>query len=879
MLDITLFFFNLLGVLIASALLREIWVYWRFPLALPLTLYIALVLGISIMNLMYLTPVFDGVRVHYENIGFSMSFFFTITWFWGTYEYIMRQKLDWRLLLLLGIEPCVMLVAYWTNNWSVLPAGADTGGLSEFTFVRLFHISYSQLLFTLSYIWIARHVYRQTQRLGLTLLVTGTIMLPIVLFWLYIAEIIPLRSGSALSLLIFVPIVLRFHLLDIVPVARDKLADYISDGFAVLNPYGQIIDINPPAAQLLGITTAQQRALPQPIPLPPALQRGFDFANPQQQRNELTLKDTEQSLNYVDAQLSPLHNQAQNIVGHVLLLHDINLRKQAEQEREQHIQQLEHSRQKLQELDRLKSDFFANISHEFRTPLTLSLGVIQDLKEGLHGALPDDIQAPLQQAHHHNQHLLELINQIMDLSRLEAGGVQQFTEHVDLVSYIPQVLSVFAAAAARNAIHLQFQTELQQAYVCTEADALEKILNNLISNALKNTVADDRIDISLRACGDNWQLTVCDSGAGIPPQFLPHVFERFARSAHQPDQWSTSTGIGLALVKQLVLSHGGQIEAQSTLGEGSCFSFSLPQTSADKPPMIAAATFDQHTVRPYAATSTPPITDTAATAPVDVPINSDTVTADSAQAVVLLIEDHAEVRDYIHFHLADQYQLLHADDGLQGLSLAQQQIPDCIVSDVMMPKMDGYKLCQYLKNDPTTCHIPIILLTAKATVTDKLHGLSVQADDYLTKPFNRQELQARIANLLTQRLQLREYYSRLLSSTATNTDGSLDEQFLQHIRQVMTQLLSQSDLQIQTIAASLDISERQLQRKLKALTGQSPQQLLLEQRLQYASQLLTTTNLSITAISHQSGFASHSYFSRKFKSMFQQTPSNYRQTH
>jgi signal transduction histidine kinase/CheY-like chemotaxis protein len=538
-------------------------------------------------------------------------------------------------------------------------------------------------------------------------------------------------------------------------------------------------------------------------------------------------------------------------------------RSQAELEQKQAQIALENSRllaAKLQELDQLKSRFFANISHEFRTPLTVILAPLEQWLASRE--LPAVPWATLESIRQNAHRLLDLINQLLDLSRLEAGLMALRPQAGDLAALARVQVSQYQALAESQQIALVFEADCPTLPYQLDRDALAKILANLIGNALKFTPAGGHVWVRLQAPATGPVLSVADDGPGIAPEALPKVFDRFyqVNDAHQLAQ--AGSGIGLALAKELAQLMGGQLTVSSQLGQGSCFTLHLPAAPAPasrpSPPNLAP---DQH-VEPIVA----PLP--LAVAPGAEP--------SAGLPLVLVVEDHADLRHYLASELGQHYQVLTAPDGQAGLTLAQAKIPDLVLSDLMMPQMDGLQLCQQLKTDERTSHIPVLLLTARASLDSKLEGLGHGADDYLVKPFHPSELLARVANLLAQRLRLREHYRRDVSLLAPAAKlPSLEAQFLQKLHDKIEAMMDDADLGVEHLCDAVSLSRSQLHRKLQAITGQSATEFIRSARLRRAAHLLAQKQGNVSEIAYSVGFDNLSYFSRSFKEQYGVPPSEY----
>ncbi len=509
---------------------------------------------------------------------------------------------------------------------------------------------------------------------------------------------------------------------------------------------------------------------------------------------------------------------------------------------------------RLRELDQVKTNLYTNITHEFRTPLTVILGITRQIrKEVKKTTLPK-----LQLIQRNSQQLFELINQMLDLSKLESGYMRLNLIQGDIVAYINYLVGSFTSYAEQREIDLLFSSDLKGLSMDFDPKVIQQVLSNLLSNALKFTPAGGEIAVELSVKDDHFQLQVRDTGEGIEEEQLMHIFDRF----HQVDTSTTKihegTGIGLALVKEWVDHMKGRISVQSESGLGSTFLLELPITNTaafTKTPIQGPVEIaEEQTQKPSSDIN-----------PLNLPL-------------VLLIEDNADVAQYLRLALEHRYQCIHAMDGQEGVDMAWAQIPDLIISDVMMPKMDGYEVCRLLKNDERTNHIPIILLTAKVDFEDRIEGLTQGADAYLAKPFAEEELLIRMDNLLDLRKQLQNKYSQTLLSDASSVakQEQIQDPFLAKLEETILVHLEKENFGSEELAKSLFLSRSQLHRKIKALTGKSTSIYLRMIRLREAQKLLSNTSLSISEISYKVGFKSPVYFTQIYKETFGVPPSERR---
>jgi signal transduction histidine kinase/DNA-binding response OmpR family regulator len=523
----------------------------------------------------------------------------------------------------------------------------------------------------------------------------------------------------------------------------------------------------------------------------------------------------------------------------------------------------ERERVKLKELDRFKSRFFANISHEFRTPLTLILGPVQNLISSLSREAD---RRQLKMVERNAKRLLRLINQILDLSKLEAGKLELVPEEFDYIHISKAMLYSFQSAAREKKLSLIFESDYEHLPVVMDQDKIEQVLINLLSNALKYSSAGGKIVLKVlvekKRSASFVVTTVEDTGLGIDQEQLPHVFKRFYQADHKGfATQQSSTGIGLALTRELVELHGGAIGVNSQTGKGTTFTFSLPLRTVDE--QIFSEKTRKKGSASYEPISEEPLSKLGA---------GKTSTSKNAP-ILQIIEDNIEIRLYLRSCLEQEYQLLEASDGQKGIDMALQQIPDLIITDVMMPEKDGFEVTEAIKSNEKTSHIPIIILTGKSSRESKITGLQTSADDYLTKPFDAEELRLRIRNLLSNREKWVARFKKSLQPGITHLDvPSQEEAFIKKAVEVVEANLSNEDFSVEKMGRALLLDRTQLFRKLKAITGQSPSQFIRSIRLKHAYQLLSRRTATVGEIAFSVGFSSTTYFNRCFKDEYGLTP-------
>ena len=542
---------------------------------------------------------------------------------------------------------------------------------------------------------------------------------------------------------------------------------------------------------------------------------------------------------------------------------------------------------RLQEIDTLKTTFFTNISHELRTPLTLVASPIQDLI----AKYPTEALLPIM--HRNAQRLLTLINQLLDISKLEAGQMKVEVSEGNISKYLKTLTSSFISLAESKQIDFQFIQNQNDVVAYFDKDKLDKIITNLLSNAFKFTPEGGKVIVKVEysptpalprwegvtlapsqrgRVGVGWggvQIEVSDTGLGIEEAHLAQIFDRFYQIDGKQNRNYEGTGIGLALVKELMDVLKGNITVNSEKNVGTTFKLNLP---------IDYDTWKENTAPPAprrgATNSSPTGEFTKGELAKTPPLWAGGLLPDNAN-ILLVVDDNADIRAYVRSIFEDSYQIIEAINGKDGIQKAQETVPNLIISDLMMPEMDGFAFCKYLKTNETTSHIPIVMLTAKANVESRIEGLELGADDYLIKPFNTQEIRVRVKNLLEKQENLRHYFTKnnLEITTESAEINPLEVAFFKKAKAVLEDHLSDSTYDVEQFGQDMNMSGSQLRRKLKALTDQTTVEFIRNFRLERASQLLVNKNVSEVAFGV--GFESLSYFTKSFQEKFGVSPSEY----
>lgn len=514
----------------------------------------------------------------------------------------------------------------------------------------------------------------------------------------------------------------------------------------------------------------------------------------------------------------------------------------------------------MRHMETVRSKFFTNITHEFRTPLTVILGLANQLSEKT--GTDQESSASLQTIIRQGDHLLSLVNQLLNISKVRSSIEEPNWRTGDIVAFIGMIVENFQVFAQQKHLNLIFvpqQTFLQADFV---PEYFQKVMHNLLSNALKYTPKGGHVYITTTVENNNLVIQIADSGKGIDKQDLPHIFETFYQGNNSC--MDMGTGVGLSLAKQMVETMGGQITVKSAVGKGTVFFVTLPLKHG-------ASQWEEWIPDEPEKNLTPSV-------PIPEPVSPETEPSGTDPITILLVEDNQDVAFYIGGLLKERYRLLYARDGKEGLEKAAEYMPDLILTDLMMPGMDGFELCREIRGSIVLNHIPIIIITAKSEDVDKVQGLEAGADAYLLKPFNTDELHVRVAKLLEQRRVLREKYSRALRNNCPESVKLLpaDQAFMDRLTDIVYSQLSDTALNSDKIAEKMCMSKSQLNRKVRVITGSNTTTYILHVRMEKAKRMLSSNDLPIGDIAMQCGFEDAGYFGRVFKQTFGMTPSQYR---
>jgi signal transduction histidine kinase/DNA-binding response OmpR family regulator len=542
-----------------------------------------------------------------------------------------------------------------------------------------------------------------------------------------------------------------------------------------------------------------------------------------------------------------------------------------------------------EETEKIKSTFFANISHEFRTPLTLILGPAEKISSDT----SDDVKKDANIIKRNSRRLLQLINQLLDLSKLESGKLKLEVSKGNIVSFVKGVALSFESLAESKDIILKLLPEKEFIELYFDKEKMMQILTNILSNAFKFTPKEGKITVSVKTNppsfppllkgelnGGSVEIKIRDTGIGISHEEIPKLFDRFYQVDSSHTREYEGTGIGLALTKELVELHHGGIKVESEKGSFTEFTLEFPlgrdhlkdEEIVEEKETKVILSETKNLIVPEQENNKveADLVDSSSKTPQnDIEMKED-------KTIILIVEDNYDMRQYIRESLDGNYLIEEAVNGEQGVRKAEKIIPDLIVSDMMMPKMDGNELVKILKNDEKTSHIPIILLTAKAGQENKLEGLETGADDYLTKPFDIKELQVRIKNLIDIRKKLQEKFSKIGSRTSEINEkklNSIDEKFMLRVGEVIEKHISEEEFDTEEFSKEIAMSRSHLHKKLKALTGKSASLYVRSVKMIKAKKMIEEQTGNISEIAYSLGFSSPAYFTRCFKEEFGYPPS------
>ncbi len=544
-----------------------------------------------------------------------------------------------------------------------------------------------------------------------------------------------------------------------------------------------------------------------------------------------------------------------------------------------YIYRLRHEVTIEQQISNIKLRFFTDISHELRTPLTLITTPVAEVLEN--EPLTPSAREQLTLVRKNTERMLRLINQILDFRKIQNKKMKILAEETELVGFLRKISESFNLIAREKSIDYSFETNVDEQYIWIDRDKIEKIMFNLLSNAFKYTLTGKSIRVYLEVKNKEVSISVEDEGIGIAPEKLDSLFKRFETLAKY-NIMQPSSGIGLSLVKELVELHHGSIDVKSQQEKGSTFSVTLPldRKALENDAQIEFILTDSQGEKEIIA----PLSETE---PGSSFLEQEEEEASEDKQSILIVEDNVELKKLLRAILGKKYHIIEASNGKEGLEKASETLPDMVISDVMMPVMDGLEMIRTIKEDKEICHIPIIILSAKSSLDDRIEGLEQGIDDYITKPFSSSYLKAKVASLFAQRKQLQELFMNKLTSNGMSEADLLepskpqimphDELFIKQVMEYMEEQMDNPELVIDDFANKLSLSRSLFYRKLKAITGFSPVDFIKEIRFKRAAQLIENGNFNFSQIAYMTGFSDPKYFSKSFKKHTGFSPKEYKE--
>ncbi|WP_134149918.1 hybrid sensor histidine kinase/response regulator transcription factor [Flavobacterium sp. 270] len=541
----------------------------------------------------------------------------------------------------------------------------------------------------------------------------------------------------------------------------------------------------------------------------------------------------------------------------------------------------------LEKLNNKKLQFFTNISHEFRTPLTLIINPLEDILRSK--KISPEIHNKLKIVHKSSDRLSRLINELMDFNKLEFNKISLQAKKIEVIAFTQGIIGYFDEEAAARNITVNFESPLDELEDWLDPKMLEKVLFNIISNAFKFTPDNGAITIAVdKSAADNellingnkvpsFSITITDTGSGIRKKDLNRIFDRFYQVNNVNKDYYGSTGIGLEVVKEFIELHKGKIDVESEVGQGTQFKITFPlgKSFYKKSEIINEVFKIEKTKNNFLFDSA----DTQLEEDDFADQITESLVVETAKSyTVLIVEDNPELRNYLKQELSKSYKVIVAENGQKGYDLAVQKLPDLIITDVIMPVMDGLQLCKNIKGDLKTSHIPLLMLSAKAMVKDRLEGIDSGADIYLSKPFELDILKSSLAQLITSRQIMFKKFYRGITKLGKEKTTSLDNDFIQKILHFINENISEPELTVELLSSKIFLSRSQLYRKIKTLTGVSVNEFIRNVRLERAKQLIEQGNNNINEISYKVGFTSPSYFAKCYKIKYGHLPTQEKRT-
>lgn len=855
----------LLNFLLVIATVTHIPLAWRrrnIPGATPILICLCWTSVVAATNVFDIFTDFQVDRIFKEKLLIFITIFSMISWAWMITEVLLQKKLRWYIWLLL--EPVIIGILLFTNSYhhlfyhnvDISTIGSPPIITFDYGIARIIHVIFIAIVWIGTAIWgIFQHFKKPKVPTFWVVIMIGMVIFGVIDRIIVAQGYIHFRNAFVFGFLAVWAI--RFYrLLDILPIARKQIVDNLESGIAIINSDNLIVDTNDNFEKLLHTTVPSKAPY---MSLSTLLdQSDIDSLNNDSftHRGMITTED-DRSLAF-----SILSIEDKGLrEGKTMVVRDVTEQAKLAKQKEYYTEQLEISKEQLEQLNQMKSNFFSNITHEFRTPLTLITEPARLLLKHPDRSIHPNALLVKKNA----DRLLHLVNQLLSLTKIDGGKMDVAMQHGDLTSVIKNEYQKFLPAAEDRKMTMRLQVERNFPLIQFDQSKMESIISNLLSNALKYS-EEGMIEMTLSIDSDDaqsYKITVTDQGHGISKENQEHIFDRFYQVETQNTRRGPGSGIGLALTKQLVELLEGSIVVESQVGVGTTFTIKLPlHTDLSKAvvqqPTQSESNFDYPSLDDSRSDESIP--------DIQSPQKED-------RRIALIVEDNTELRRFIKSGLVDIYQVLEAANGSDGLNQAKQLLPDIIISDVMMPEMDGLSMLQELRSEEQTAHIPVVLLTSKSSVEDQLKGLTYGADDYLTKPFRMDELLLRCQNIIDNRIRAIQQYVANYDPLATKKPMKPEvDQFIKKFLQVIESELANETISIDDYADHMNMSRIHLYRKIKTLTDQSPSVFIREYKLERAMAMLRAQEGTILEIANQLGFVNVKYFATAFKKKFGLSP-------
>ena len=847
------FLLNVFVIITAVIQLPNAWKRRDLPAVWPLLIlifFIGINSFIHAINFLF-DYQFDAILI--EKLLTSISIVTMVAWVWTMVEFVLQKHFKQRSIFI--IYPLILLFFLLTNDYhslfyteaSELTKNGIPRGVFNFGPIRKIHALNMSIIWVGTTIWgINRYFKNPKGSNSWVFIILSFAIIGSIERAMYISGHFPFTFSPVLSILIAIAGIRHYRLLDLLPLARKQVVETLGDGIAIINQNKEIVDFNQSFRELLEMDLAVVEPFTSIGDLPLGFNNVIDKTE-SKAKNKRIVNLGDKS---IECTFQPLFDKDRP-VGHTIVIRNVTEEANLIKQKEFYTQQLEKSKTELEQLDKMKSNFFSNITHEFRTPLTLIAEPARQLT--VH---PDSkVRSNAKLISNNSRRLLDLVNQLLSLTKLDSGKMKTNLQYGNLAELIRDEYQKFLPEVERRGMQIKLTIQKDFPQLLFDKIKFQSILNNLISNAIKySDHGIININVSTKAT-DHYLLSVTDQGRGVSAEDIGAIFDRFYQVDSSDTRRGEGSGIGLALTQQLVQLMNGTIHVESKLGVGSTFTVVLPllrdkSLSAHSSPINEVSLESTH----YEISTLDPSTESSE--------SSEISNIPTEKQIVLVVEDNAELRQFIKSGLQETYQVIDMPNGKQGLLSARSIMPDIIISDVMMPEMDGVEMLQAIKDDELTAHIPVILLTAKSAIEDRLLGFTHGADDYITKPFRLDELIIRSQNIIINRHRsVQRYVSQYpeLHEPPIPATSPVDDFIVQLLRTIESEM-GNENISADEYAQKMNMSRTHLHRKIKSLTDQSTTEFIRNYRLKRAMTMLRAKEGTVAHIAAKVGFGNDKNF-------------------